>query len=445
MNQFLKHFDKSSFHDLVEKKLNEYPEEFALFSRGFIFNYYSLFQSKEEIPEFDQVIKQYVLPSNIWQHTLDAGSNPQKWLDLAGSYFSENDASTASLALAVFHWLVPGSANIKILKKEIDKQLLKSGIKPYHNFYEAANEMKTNKHIVGDSSGSVCSVFHFRHWMAWSMAQGISQNYVPALLDYSCDENFSLRTRIFRSLGQRPNPFSILCLQEATNDPHPFARAQAIRSIGQNCDPTFVDELISVANEDSSAEMRRVAKKALQRIVAFWEFYGEWKSILESEEKIKEKIYYFLDIGFDDFAFELIESTVGSIFQEAKLDERMTQFMKKYQNKPEPELCDNFSESRHYSEYFPDANKFEKSLEWPEPENPSYAYSRIQNTLRLIRSKDCDDQALGLYLTSRHGLKEFKNEIITLTQSENKHVAWNARRALRRLGIGALEQRNKGS
>ncbi|MCF8372276.1 MAG: HEAT repeat domain-containing protein [Bacteroidales bacterium] len=445
MNQFLKHFDQPSVYKMVEKKLSEHSEEFPLYSRGFLSNYYFLFRIREDVPEFEQVFQNSFLPSNIWQHTLDASSNPQKWLDLAESSFSENNILMASLALASFHWLDTGSPNTRKLKEEIDKQLLKTGIKPFHNFYNAANEMKTNKSIMDDSRGGVYSVFHYRHWMAWSMAQGGSHNYVPALLDYSSDEKFLLRTRIYRTLGQSPHPFSILCLQEATNDLHPFARAQAIRSLGQNCDPTFVGELISIANEDNSNEVKRVAKKALQRIVGYWEFYGEWKKILESDEKIKEKIYYFLDIGFDNFASKLIESTVGSIHQVSKLDERMTQFIKEYRNKQKPELYENFRESSHYSDYFPDANEFEKSLEWPEQENTSYAYSRIQNTLRLLRSRDCDELMLGLYLTSRHGLKEFKNEIITHTQSENEHVAWNARRALRRLGIGTLEQRKKGA
>jgi hypothetical protein len=48
---------------------------------------------------------------------------------------------------------------------------------------------------------------------------------------------------------------------------------------------------------------------------------------------------------------------------------------------------------------------------------------------------------LGVYQVSRRDLKEFLPDIERFVLSLDKDLAWNARRALRKLDLGTLDQR----
>ncbi len=82
--------------------------------------------------------------------------------------------------------------------------------------------------------------------------------------------------RIYRSLGQQPMVAAVHALLDGLADPHPFARAQAARSLGWIGAPVGVDQLSQIAgSEDSSFELRRAARQAVERITAYWLLYGE--------------------------------------------------------------------------------------------------------------------------------------------------------------------------
>ena len=61
-----------------------------------------------------------------------------------------------------------------------------------------------------------------------------------------------------------------------------FARAQAVRSLGWIGEPTSFERLLRLAGDDPSAEVRRSAMLACQRIAGYWRFYGEWRTIIRS-------------------------------------------------------------------------------------------------------------------------------------------------------------------
>lgn len=146
--------------------------------------------------------------------------------------------------------------------------------------------------------------FSDRHWRAWDM-----KNYgrldIPTLLRWACDRNFSVRARIYRSLGQRPHPAAIQALHEGTHDPHPFARAQAVRSLGWCADPVGVGRLQQLASEDPHPEVRRTAAKAAQRIAGFWRFYGEWNQVAGSSARVLAVARELADVGLRIFAWEV--------------------------------------------------------------------------------------------------------------------------------------------
>jgi hypothetical protein len=256
------------------------------------------------------------------------------------------------------------------------------------------------------------------------------------LLADACDENFSLRTRIYRSLGQRPHPASIQCLQEATGDPHPFARAQAIRSLGWIGDPSFVNQLIRIAEKDPVADVRRVACKALQRIAGYWMFYGEWKSILLSPVKLYEILDHLVEVGLATFAYDLARRTSNFTDTEYKPS---VKWLKDFEKATE-----NYrfvGDSGNYFHLLEEAKRLEEDFEWPVATSQTTRNIGFRHVHNRLNSSDQKQQMQGLYQASRRGLTELAADIKMLTASFNKDIAWNARRALRRLGLGTLNQR----
>lgn len=126
-----------------------------------------------------------------------------------------------------------------------------------------------------------------RHWLAWD-AKNYGITDVPTLLLASDDESFCVRARAYRSLGQVGHCAAVFALREALRDPHPFARAQAARSLGWLGDAGAVAPLLVRARRDGDDEVRRASSDALARIVALWEFWGEWPAILSSDTKTRD-------------------------------------------------------------------------------------------------------------------------------------------------------------
>ncbi len=93
----------------------------------------------------------------------------------------------------------------------------------------------------------------------------------------------------------------------AGGDPrsHPFARAQAVRSLGWCADPTGVEHLRRLTSEDPHPEVRRSAAKAAERIVGYWTFYGEWDAIARSAARAFAAAEALADLGLRTFAFEV--------------------------------------------------------------------------------------------------------------------------------------------
>lgn len=146
--------------------------------------------------------------------------------------------------------------------------------------------------------------FMQRHWLAWDM-----KNYgildVPTLLEATRDPNFSVRTRVFRSLGQVPHPAAIAALREGMSDPHFFARGQAIRSLGRVADPGIQDELMRLADDDPDVEVRRTARLAAERIAGFWFYFGQWREMWRDRERVLSAMHTLADMGLREAAFEV--------------------------------------------------------------------------------------------------------------------------------------------
>jgi hypothetical protein len=143
------------------------------------------------------------------------------------------------------------------------------------------------------------------HWQAWAWGKRRGGQHIPSLLAHDHVESFRIRTRIYRSLGQVPHQASAAALREALDDPHPFARAQAARSLGWLCDPLAVERLQPLA-EGGDGEVRRTAKRAIQRIVGYWTLFGEWHETWWNVQRRARAIEQLADLGLRSFAYELI-------------------------------------------------------------------------------------------------------------------------------------------
>lgn len=143
------------------------------------------------------------------------------------------------------------------------------------------------------------------HWKAWSWGKRRSGLHIPSLLAHDHVESFSIRTRIYRSLGQVPHQASAAALREALDDPHPFARSQAARSLGWLADPLAVERLQRLV-EDKDGDVRRTAKLAIERIAGYWTLFGRWQQTLYDIRRRAAAIEELADLGLRAFAYELI-------------------------------------------------------------------------------------------------------------------------------------------
>lgn len=259
--------------------------------------------------------------------------------------------------------------------------------------------------------------FRDRHWHAWSAKL---RGYIglPVLLENECDENFSIRTRIYRSLGQIGYLAAVPALREGLHDPVPFARAQAARALGWLCAPTTINVLRAMARRDPDAEVQRSAELAVQRIVGYWTFFGEWNDIAGSPSRAAEVMRELAEQGLAGFALE-VPDMVGMDTSEhpelAALWDDLSPHSLEAPHAPE----------RDYPHHFPEAERREATLDRAD----------VKAVARLLQGGEAD-RIDGLDIVSRHLLRAYESQVIALVEAPGA-LGWTARRTMRRLGRGA--------
>jgi HEAT repeat protein len=346
-----------------------------------------------------------------WRAALEAQDRPAAWLERSRRV-RERDPVEACLALAAATWLEPGDATRA----------------------QAARLAPTLEHAIERGwagqrdvhQGFKSKSFSDRHWAAWAMKTGATAAFVPALLANASEESFSIRARIYRSLGQRPHPASIQCLQEGTLDPHPFARAQAVRSLGWIGDPSRLDRLVELREADPDDEVRRAARKALERIGWYWLGYGRSPEEVAASPALQtELIRACLAQGLTWIVQELAESGCEGEELQGWL-EALADPLHQFRREDRPP---------RYADYFTEANDEQARIEG------GAEGSDLRHVPARLASSDPDVQVLGLLQASRHARHDLAGEIVELAASEHSAVAWHARRALRALDRGTLAQR----
>ncbi|MCP4370961.1 MAG: HEAT repeat domain-containing protein [Deltaproteobacteria bacterium] len=426
MWQLLGPYNSNTLKKTVKQRLNQFSYD-CIFSRGYFQWWYSTPYSKKQFPqEIDENDRGYGwITSKTWQEALDAQDNPKQWLQIGEQVIAEEQFIEASIAIAAANWLIPSTPeSLKFVN------LLKNKLPEHEDMSQASSQLQRLE------NNQIKEKFHMRHWIAWAMKESPLNLYIPNLLTDECDENFSLRTRIYRSLGQAPHPAAIQCLQEATRDPHPFARAQAIRSLGWIGDPSFIDPLIQISEEDPIADVRRIAAKTLQRVAGYWMFYGEWKDILLSADRLYETIDILIEVGLAIFASDFSYVLYSDEFKDNPPDD---EWIKRFQA-----VIDEYSflgDSGRYYDFFEEADKLEMTIEWPVERDEANRAVEIKNVGERLNCGVKEQQMQGLYQVSRRDLKEFLPDIEKFVLSLDKDLAWNARRALRKLERGTLSQR----
>ena len=106
------------------------------------------------------------------------------------------------------------------------------------------------------------------------------------MIAYACDENFWVRGAVYRSLGLQPYLAVVPVLLDALGDPHPYARERAAESLGWTGAPQAVKPLQDLAKHDESPHVRLAAELAVQLIVGYWTYYGEWTTIPRDPRRV---------------------------------------------------------------------------------------------------------------------------------------------------------------
>ncbi len=346
------------------------------------------------------------LDARRWRQCLDAFDSWEAWLGLAEAWERDGRVVAANAAIAAARWLDPGADEERILqllgKRAVDLPArLRSQPDPLFR----------------------TRAFRDRHWRAWDM-----KNYglldLPSLMAFESDENFSIRTRIYRSMGQRPHPASIQILQEATYDPHPFARAQAARSLGWCAAPTALDRLDEL-KRDPDAQVRRAAEQAGQRIVGYWLYFGEWASIMADSGRLSDVIDDLLRRNLRFLAHDLLETLLDH------LDGRLLAVREKL---AESEPLEEWGPDREYGFWFQDAEEEEAAVRG--------AKARASTLGAALEIGDLPTRMNALLVISWKGFGELVPQVESLVSSPEP-LGWAARRALRAMHRGTMEQRSR--
>jgi hypothetical protein len=207
--------------------------------------------------------RDHFVSSEVWRREIAAIGDRDRWLALAADHEASRRLYQANAALAAARWIdlsAPAAARTAAAAAEIVR-----------GRRDAAVPEPLRGHL---RPGFRAESVHRRHWLAWDMKnRGMLD--VPSLIAHACDENFWVRARVYRSLGQQPMVASVHVLLEGLLDPHRFARAQAARSLGWIGAPVGLDRLLRLAADDPSPEVRRAARQAAERIASYWVLYGE--------------------------------------------------------------------------------------------------------------------------------------------------------------------------
>ena len=331
-----------------------------------------------------------------WRNCMDALDHPKRWFSLGQEKEDNGQLIQANLRFAAAMWLDP--------KIQADRERVVTQ-RPSNLPSRLRRQPRTNFRELSARE---------RHWEAWDM-----KNYglldQPSLMTHASDENFSIRTRIYRSIGQQPHPATIQLLHEATLDPHWFARAQAVRSLGWTCDPTFIDKLHELRTEDASPEVRRSACKAIQRIVGFWLHFGHWQKIVKKPGAAIEVARELAQQGLATFANEILQRFSWEDPASDALSHEL-----------EPFALDRDDPSFEYHHHFPAAKEFEDALSPP---------VRESEVLRQLEHSEQAERMMALYRVSRHRMTSLVPTVLGLVRDPGP-LGWNARRVMRHLNLG---------
>jgi hypothetical protein len=244
------------------------------------------------------------------------------------------------------------------------------------------------------------------HWDAWHWGKRRGGQHIASLLAHDHLESFMMRTRIYRSLGQVPHQASAAALREALHDPHPFARAQAVRSLGWLCDPLAVERLQPLA-EGGDGDVRRTAKRAIQRIVGYWTLFGEWQETLWNVPRRARAIEQLADLGLRSFAYELIAAMPTEVA--GPLQSKLARYSL------------HAKHPRHYGSFMGEDSKNAAEIAATDPRVPGPSMRRM------------------FAITAQHATDQLP--YVERLVRAREPIGWNARRVFRAFDTGTPAQR----
>lgn len=209
-----------------------------------------------------QRYREHVTSSETWRRELAAGERGDRWLALGAAYEAAGRQLQASAALAAARWLDPTTASASAaIERARDPDAFPPALR---------GQLQPGFRDL--------PLLH-RHWEAWAMKLS-GRLDVPSMIAYACDESFWVRGALYRSLGLQPYLAVAPVLRDGLSDPHPFARSRAAEALGWTVSPTALEPLQQLARDDPSSGVRWAAELAVQQIVGYWLYYGEWEAIL---------------------------------------------------------------------------------------------------------------------------------------------------------------------
>jgi hypothetical protein len=331
----------------------------------------------------------HYIAAETWRREIAALDRADAWLALAAEHEAAGRLIQANAALAAARWLDPATDGLAadIVRNRRLESLPERLIEQPQPGFRAQG--------CGE-----------RHWRAWDMKNHDGVD-VPSLIAYACDENFLVRARIYRSLGQQPLVAAVAVLREGLLDPDDFARAQAVRSLGWIGEPTSLDRLLRLASDDPSVEVRRSARLAAQRIVGYWMFYGEWRTIVRKSRRTFEVARQLAAIGLGGFSNDLVEWRLHSDVSDGEYNAIRREL------EPFSLAGDRSDLARRYHYHFRAAGELEDAIARADPEREP-------------------DTMLALYAASKQ--RAMSSRIVDLVTA-SEPLGWNARRALRALRL----------
>jgi hypothetical protein len=334
-----------------------------------------------------------------WRACLACFDRPAQWLELALRIDEEGRIIEAAAALAAARWLDPEGTRDAIARHR----------------GSWAEGLPEAVFAQPDPTFRACSAQE-RHWRAWDMKNhGLSD--LPSLLAFESDENFSVRARVYRSLGQCPHPVSIQALHEGCLDPHPFARAQAIRSLGWCADPTTTGDLARVAVDDPDPFVRRAAEQARQRIVGYWRHFGDWEQLMADAATGRSTAASLIDQGMPHLATDVLTRT-------GNLDVIRTPALAPIFAALWPEELRKAPE-RRYTHWSASAKQEEADARGATESDHELA--------ALMEGADEAPSLRALRVVSLQGRHALRPEVEALTERPGP-VGWGARRVMRSMG-----------